>query len=293
MVNIAEFLKNSPKGTKLYSPLCGECCFDSLNMGTIICIKRNSQEITFTSEGYNMLPVFDDCECQLFPSKDQRDWSKFQRPFKDGDVIVKNDFIAIVSCIESNGKIWYHCWYNTRYKECKLKNDFGIGSINDEHEIRLATEEEKQKLFDAIKSHGFVWNPETKTLEKLVNPKFKVGDKIVKKNGVCVPFVITGVSDDYQSSKTENSVEILPVVDQDNWELVPNKFDVTTLKPFDKVLVRDYDYQCWMVSFFGYCDKFMGKFDTVRGVCIQCIPYEGNEHLLGTTNDCNEFYKTW
>ena len=24
-----------------------------------------------------------------------------------------------------------------------------------------------------------------------------------------------------------------------------------------------------------------------------CIPYEGNEHLLGTTNDCDEFYKTW
>jgi hypothetical protein len=25
----------------------------------------------------------------------------------------------------------------------------------------------------------------------------------------------------------------------------------------------------------------------------QCIPYEGNEHLLGTTNDCDNFYKTW
>lgn len=25
----------------------------------------------------------------------------------------------------------------------------------------------------------------------------------------------------------------------------------------------------------------------------QCIPYEDNEHLLGTTNDCDEYYKTW
>lgn len=25
----------------------------------------------------------------------------------------------------------------------------------------------------------------------------------------------------------------------------------------------------------------------------QCIPYEGNEHLLGKTDDCDEFYKTW
>ena len=25
----------------------------------------------------------------------------------------------------------------------------------------------------------------------------------------------------------------------------------------------------------------------------QCIPYEGNEHLLGTTDDCDDYYKTW
>lgn len=86
-INIAELLKDCPKGMELYSPLCGKCIFDRLNMGTIICKKQNTQEITFTSEGYYMLPVFDNCECMIFPSKDQRDWSKFQRPFKDGDVV--------------------------------------------------------------------------------------------------------------------------------------------------------------------------------------------------------------
>ena len=25
----------------------------------------------------------------------------------------------------------------------------------------------------------------------------------------------------------------------------------------------------------------------------QCIPYNGNEHLLGTTNECDEYYKNW
>ena len=25
----------------------------------------------------------------------------------------------------------------------------------------------------------------------------------------------------------------------------------------------------------------------------QCIPYEGNEYLIGTTNECNDYYKTW
>lgn len=35
----------------------------------------------------------------------------------------------------------------------------------------------------------------------------------------------------------------------------------------------------------------MNNFKTT--ITKQCIPYKGNEHLLGTTNDCNDFYKTW
>lgn len=88
-INISELLKDCPSGMELYSPLCGTCVFDRLNMGTIICKKQNTEEITFTSEGYYMLPVFDDCECMLFPSKDQRDWNEFQGHFKDGDIIVE------------------------------------------------------------------------------------------------------------------------------------------------------------------------------------------------------------
>lgn len=53
-------------------------------------------------------------------------------------------------------------------------------------------------------------------------------------------------------------------------------------KPFDKVLVRHND-QYWSCDLFSYyCDNLF--------VCIgcsweQCIPYKGNEHLLGTTNN--------
>lgn len=151
-INIAKILKDCPKGTKLYSPLCGECYFDSLNMGTIICKKQNTQEITFTSKGYYMLPVFDDCECVLFPSKENRDWSKFQ---------------------------------------------------------------------------------------------------------------------------------------------IPYKFDISTLKPFEsRVLVRSDKSVIWKPAIYGiYKDSLYWM---VGGSAwIQCIPYEGNEHLIGTTNDCDEFYKTW
>ena len=53
-------------------------------------------------------------------------------------------------------------------------------------------------------------------------PKFKVGDKVVKKGGVSGTVSITGVGDEYYYSSTESSVGVLPIAEQDNWELVPN-----------------------------------------------------------------------
>ena len=50
------------------------------------------------------------------------------------------------------------------------KGVFALDGYNDT--ARFATEEEKQKLFKAIKDNGYKWNAETKTLEKLVKPKF-------------------------------------------------------------------------------------------------------------------------
>lgn len=72
------------------------------------------------------------------------------------------------------------------------------------------------------------------------------------------------------------------------------KFDLTTLKPFDKVLVRGDVGQKWTHDFFGFIDKDKGyPFVCVGHYVIQCVPYECNEHLLGTTNDCAEYFKTW
>ena len=292
-INIAELLKDCPKGTKLYSPLCGECYFDRLNFGTIICKKQNTQEITFTSEGHYMLPVFDDCECMIFPSKDQRDWSKFEPPyeFKDGDVVATTNglWIGITTGGEKGKFIPTYCVIQSGDEFKAYPDRKGEWAFN-----RLATEEEKQKLFQAIKDNGYHWDAENKTLEKL--PKFKIGDKIIKKNGLRVPFVITGVSDDYYWSNTENSAEVLPVAEQDCWKLVPNKFDITTLKPFkSEVLVRDTDGSTWLPCFFGGLSDINDyPYRIVGGESWKCcIPYEGNEHLLGKKEDCSEYYKNW
>lgn len=60
----------------------------------------------------------------------------------------------------------------------------------------------------------------------------------------------------------------------------------TELKPFDKVLVRDTDDSKWNCDFFlKMIHDNHAKFKCiVCGAWAQCIPYEGNEHLLGTTN---------
>lgn len=301
-INVAELLKDCPKGMELYSPLCGKCVFDRLNMGTtIVCKKQNTQEITFTREGYYMLPVFDDCECMIFPSKDQRDWSKFQRPFKDGDIcyikignrkIGYYENIFIFKGINENN---YIKRYVNLHCNSLLIDDSAVCKINDVKEIRFATEEEKEKLFQAIKDNGYRWNAETKTLEKLIVPKFKVGDRIRSVISLSY-YTIIDIEDDQYVIKPDDPEKFPYHIHfslETDYELVP-KFDINTLKPFDKVLVRGDVGQRWTIDFFGFMDNKKGyPFVCVGHYVTQCIPYEGNEHLLGKTDECDGFYETW
>ena len=137
---------------------------------------------------------------------------------------------------------------------------------------------------------------ETKTLEKLVEPKFKVGDIITKRDSIENSWVVSSVSSEYyglQLPKGSEGIGTLPIIDQDKYELVPNKFDITTLKPFkSEVLVRDTNTDKWRGAFYSYYNS--KKFYTIGSShYYQCIPYKGNEYLLGTTDDCDEYYKTW
>ena len=89
---------------------------------------------------------------------------------------------------------------------------------------------------------------------------------------------------------------VFPKTYDENWKLVPNKFDISNLKAYDKVLVRDANVQLWVADLFSHVlDKPLGgyTFACVGHYSYQCIPYEGNEHLLGTNNDCDEYYKNW
>lgn len=91
---------------------------------------------------------------------------------------------------------------------------------------------------------------------------------------------------------------LFPSKDQRDWSKwsVEPKFDIPTLQPFDKVLVRD-SYDDWTISLFSYVDKTrkFGTFVCNGGVVWeQCVPYnEETKHLLGTSQQAPDKYITW
>lgn len=105
------------------------------------------------------------------------------------------------------------------------------------------------------------------------------------------------------SEQYDGECLIFPSKDQRDWSKFERfwdkpkveRFDMNTLQPFDKVLVRDYSTKNWGADFFL---KLREERDYVY--CIlnsawkYCIPYnEETKHLLGTKEDCPEYYKWW
>lgn len=223
-IDLVELLKYCPKGMELDCPIFDDNYleFDDIVDNEYLPIRCRIKDSNCGYNYYNFTKHgcwFNDnrAKCVIFP-KGKATWEDFVPPykFKDGDVIYVEGLRNWVAIVKS-------CNDNAIYEHVALENNailhfsdnLPLIRFSDKPvKIRLATEEEKKKLFDAIKDNGYKWNSETKTLETL--PKFKIGDKIIKKNGLRVPFVITGVSDVYYWSNTENSVEVLRVAEQDD-----------------------------------------------------------------------------
>ena len=73
------------------------------------------------------------------------------------------------------------------------------------------------------------------------------------------------------------------------------KFDVNTLQPFDKVLVKDGHLSEWTCTFFSHMANDVPFPVYCSGGCFKvCIPYnKETKHLVGTNEDCQEYYKWW
>ena len=99
---------------------------------------------------------------------------------------------------------------------------------------------------------------------------------------------------------------LFPSKDQREWSKFnapwykKERFDPKTLKPFDRVLVRDDETRIWDIDF--YSRKYNGTDIAERAYpykCIgnshrYCIPYnDETKHLVGTTEEAPEYYRYW
>ena len=229
-INIAEILRDMPKGTKLYSPLFGKCeCIEVVNSKYPIVIKAQSANCAATEDfsgNGRFIDGFEDAECLLFPSAKMRCWDKF---FKRGD-IVYNLYSKMYAVFE--------CWAKDDYTEFNTTinyykdHTFGEEEVCDTECFVKANDEQKTLFIAAAEKHyGGKYNPETLQVEPV---------KVVEPKG--------------------------------------------SFKPFDKVLARCNEDSVWRCELFSHYNTFNKQYPYVclSSVYKYCIPYEGNQHLLGT-----------
>lgn len=138
-LNLVEILKDCPKGTKLYSTVYGEVEFDGIGNGseyTVKYVKSDGSLGSVTAEGL-VLACYDG-ECTLFPSREERDWSKFKpkkpkfdpktlEPFEK--VLVRDEENEYWSCTffsyirGEEGSIYKYVTSNDSYKCCIPYNE--------------------------------------------------------------------------------------------------------------------------------------------------------------------------
>lgn len=92
---------------------------------------------------------------------------------------------------------------------------------------------------------------------------------------------------------------LFPSKEQRDWskfKVKKHKFDHNTLKPFDKVLVRETDSGDWCCGLFSHRVVFddICKYNVGEILYAMCIPYnEDTKHLVGTTEEAPEYYRYW
>ena len=292
-INVVEILRDKPKGTKLYSSACGKCKLEEVDDKSFKISFYNSK-FGFMNGGEGYLDkngkLYDDGECVVFPSKEMRDWRKFA--WKKGDVLVNS----------SGFKLFFDRWANDDYTRFFGKVNLLEDSFSYEtEEYTLASKEETLDTLEIEK-------PEFKDGD-IVTIMPRIGDKLIylfkaeddeKYYGhAFLDGNIAIVNDDSycqkdfctaRSSTEEEKQQLFDGLAKKNKAWDAEKKAIVALKPkwtpkpFDKVLVRDSELDNWRANLFGYIGKD-GYYHCVYANWAYCIPYIGNESLLGTTKD--------
>lgn len=308
-INVAKILKDKPKGTKLYSSACGKCelkaaddksfkvSFYSSKFGFM-----NGGEGTFDKNGN----LYDDGECVVFPSKEMRDWSKFA--WKRGDVLISDcGFVCIFKEWASDDYTRFNgCYFDgmpnaETAKYSKLDNNTAYGYIREIEnrcggKLNLETlkiEKSEFKDGDIIKmtwdkysAIAIFWEYSNFGKGFDSHVFFNINTKIIEYNihGHTLQDMILRLATEEEKQQLFDTL----AKEGKAWDAEKKKImylkPKVELRPFDKVLVRDSKSDNWRANLFGYIDKD-DYYHCVYANWVYCIPYAGNESLLGTTKD--------
>ena len=322
-INIAEILADKPIGTKLYTDAFGELSIEDIcteDEQGITLLDEDRVELFFYNDG--RYSIFG--EPILVPSKLMHDWSKFS--WKKGDVLVNKDNVHIIfekfeddAYTRFKGK--HYLWKECDEEDYSKEETKMLTSV-----FEKANDDAAQTYINTIEERlGGKLNLETLEIEK--QPEFKDGDilyitdRIVSCNFIMIYknqegdriyhyatlpednlVIMTkrgflsdngGLSKRYATEEEKQQLFEALAKEGKAWDaekkaIVDLKPKVE-LKPFDKVLVRDRKTSHWEVDLFGF--KTEGPnivYHCMGGFWKFCIPYIGNESLLGTTKDAEK-----
>ena len=292
---------------------------------TVVWCTNETDNNTTCHRGYSEFGTVRKCPNGLqilLPSKEMRDFGKFA--WKKGDVLVCTDGKAEV-IFERFDDDNYTSFVGKHYIESYGKDgdllDYEQEHLCDTANYTKESDETVQCYINTIEERlGGKLNRGTLEIEK-TQPEFKDGDIVcISGMGYLTYGIVKSI--DNSSKKLEYYVlndmstlkfedwlsfedkQIQPITETQQiilfdalakegkaWDakkkMIVDLKPKVELKPFDKVLVRDNDTEPWMPAFFER--EYKHKFFLLSGFCFdQCIPYEGNEHLLGTTKDMED-----
>lgn len=317
-INIATILKDKPEGTKLWTDMFGSV---TLYVVTDACdsfqVKHHNKEPWFDKEG----KLCKEGVLCIYPSKSMRDWEKFA--WKKGDVLVSEDNVYITfeefendAYTSFKGK--HYLWKKYDEEDYSKEETKMLTS-----KFEKVNNNDAQTYINTIEKRlGGKLNRQTLEVEN-TQIEFKDGDIAYAdyghKQAVFIVSGKTNLSEGYNSFIAldlrgltldmgrmsffkEDLCKLRHATDSEKQQLFDalakegrawnaEKKEIVYLKPkvvfkpFDKVLVRDYDNEVWRANLFSNYTSDC-SYGCVCGAYNQCIPYnEETAKLIGTTKE--------
>ena len=328
--NIVEFLKNKPQGTKLYDWLYNRDVeldtISTTDTETVVWCTNETDNNTTCHRGYSEFGTVRGCPDGLqilLPSKEMRDWRKFD--WKKGDVLVSNDSDSHI-IFKGFSKDDYTTFEGKHWISVSKKRHISCLNMQNTQNYHIEDNKEvAQTYINTIEEKlGGKLNLETLEIEK--QSEFKDGDIVcISGMGYLAYGIVKSI--DYSSKKLEyyvlNDMSILKFGDWLSFEdkhIQPitetqqiilfedlskegkawdaEKKEVVVLKPkcefkpFDRCIwkIRNCEGSIWQASFVSYVDEYgaipMGVSIDKDLVNLIILPYnEETAKLIGTTDD--------